>query len=491
MPPPSLSISTITSFRPSRDAASRPPTSWASATSPISRTIGPRRRGRRRRRWTRCRRSRSRRGWTAPGRAFRGPGRTSRRRGPASTRRRRTSLPAGSRVPSSAATRGSFRPAGPTTSAIAPRGGRSAACQPSSQLVSLRRLGSFRRARPAVARGSAAMIVPTTPAGSCHAASGSRLDLQGVEPAEPRPQRLRRRKVADAEHEVGSVGGGPAAVAQQRVVVRDRRRAAPGARQRLGQQREPGALGERRDRLPEPGIALRPAGHHHRPGPRAQLVRERRRAAVGRLGADPRARDPRPPALAPGHDLDVGHSVGAVRHQRLTQREVQVDGPGAPFDRRPERAAGELAQPAHPRGRRRVVVDLEVPLGRAAEQLDLIDRLPGADVAQLRRAVGGEHDQRHARLVGLDHRRRVVRGCGAGGAGQRGRHAGRLRQPQREERGAALVQMRRSRAAAGRAPASARAASNASPARCTRRAGRSARVRRRRHAGRDRCRFRA
>ena len=39
---------------------------------------------------------------------------------------------------------------------------------------------------------------------------------------------------------------------------------------------------------------------------------------------------------------------------------------------------------------------------RAAEQLELVDRLAGADVAQLRRAVGGQHDQRHARLARLD-----------------------------------------------------------------------------------------
>src|SRR3954452_10535983 len=42
MPPPSLSSTTTTSLRPSREAASRPPMSCASATSPISATTGPR-----------------------------------------------------------------------------------------------------------------------------------------------------------------------------------------------------------------------------------------------------------------------------------------------------------------------------------------------------------------------------------------------------------------------------------------------------------------
>src|SRR5438094_331744 len=42
MPPPSLSSSTTVSFSPGLVAASSPPMSWASATSPISSTTGPR-----------------------------------------------------------------------------------------------------------------------------------------------------------------------------------------------------------------------------------------------------------------------------------------------------------------------------------------------------------------------------------------------------------------------------------------------------------------
>jgi hypothetical protein len=115
---------------------------------------------------------------------------------------------------------------------------------------------------------------------------------------------------------------------------------------------------------------------------------------------------------------------------------------GAALDGGPERPAGELAQPADARRAGRVVVDLEVPLGGAAVELDLVDRLPGADVAQLGRAVRGEDQQRHARLVGLDHGRRVVGGRGARGAGQGGGDPGRLRQSEGEERRAALVDVR-------------------------------------------------
>ena len=150
---------------------------------------------------------------------------------------------------------------------------------------------------------------------------------------------------------------------------------------------------------------------------------------------------PRPLAGAPAA---AGLLLGQrrVEHERLAQREVEVHRAGAAVERGPERAAGELAQPAHALGRGGVVVDLEVPLGRAAVELDLVDRLPGAELAQLGRAVGGQHEQRHARLVGLDHRGRVVGRRGPRRAGERDRHARRLREPEREEAAAALVDVR-------------------------------------------------
>ncbi len=194
------------------------------------------------------------------------------------------------------------------------------------------------------------------------------------------------------------------------------------------------------------------------------------------------ARDPRPPARAAAAAGLVG-GQRRVEHERLAQREVQVDRAGPALQRGPVRAAGELAQPAHPLGRRGVVVDLEEPLGGAAVELDLVDRLPGAELAQLRRAVGGEHEQRHARLVRLDHRRRVVRRGGAGRAGQRDGAAGRLGEAEREERRRRARRRARWSAAAPRARATARAAWSASPATCTPRARRSARARRRTRAG--------
>jgi hypothetical protein len=120
-----------------------------------------------------------------------------------------------------------------------------------------------------------------------------------------------------------------------------------------------------------------------------------------------------------------------------------VDGAGPAVERRPERAARELAQPAHALGRGGRRVDLEEPLRGAAVELDLVDRLAGAEVAQLRRAVGGEDEQRHARLVGLDHGGRVVGGGRARRARQCRGHAGRLGDAEGEEPCAPLVEVRR------------------------------------------------
>jgi hypothetical protein len=237
------------------------------------------------------------------------------------------------------------------------------------------------------------------------------------------------------------VGRRPVGVAQERVVVRDRGRAAAGARQRVREQRQPGLVGERRERRAEGRVALRAPGDDQ--GARVLLelggeaVEQRRR---GRR-ADPRARDPRAPAGASAPARLVRRQ-GRAGHERLTQHEVQVHGAGSPLERGPEGAAGELAQPAHALRCRGPLVDLQVPLRRAPVELDLVDGLAGADVAQLGRAVRGEDEQRHARLPRLDHRRRVVRRRRAGGARERDGQPARLREAEREERARALVEVR-------------------------------------------------
>ena len=241
MPPPSLLSRTITSGRPSRRAASRPPTSWASATSPISSTVGPGAGGRDA--------ERGRDGAVDavgaavgehPRRRRRGRGRTSRRRAPASRRRRRASRrpAAARRARRPRAARRGRRASG----AIAPAAARSARRQPSSQPRSLR---GFSGASTARVGGDDRADAPrrVLPRGL-----GVEGDLERVEAVQPLAQRLGGREVAEAQDEVGGVGGGEAGVAQQRVVVGDRGRAAARARQRLGEQRQREPVGERGER---------------------------------------------------------------------------------------------------------------------------------------------------------------------------------------------------------------------------------------------------
>ena len=124
-----------------------------------------------------------------------------------------------------------------------------------------------------------------------------------------------------------------------------------------------------------------------------------------------------------------------------------------------------------------VVADLAEPAHRRAVELELVDRLPGADPAQLRRAVGGEHDQRHRGLVGLADRGVQVRRRGARGAEDRDRRAG--SPARRRARRSPPSARRRSRRAsiAGSPPAApAPAGSSASRGRSPRGARRSGRA---------------
>ena len=154
-----------------------------------------------------------------------------------------------------------------------------------------------------------------------------------------------------------------------------------------------------------------------------------------------------------GERLVVGRRQRLVEHERLAQREVQVHGAGAPGDGRLVGAEGEPAHPPQPLGRRAVGADLEEPLRRAAVELQLVDRLAGPDLAQLRRAVGGEDDERDPRLVGLDHGRQVVRGRRPARARDRRGAPALLGHAEREEAGHALVDVRPRLAGPAGAPA--------------------------------------
>ena len=257
------------------------------------------------------------------------------------------------------------------------------------------------------------------------------------------------------------MGAGEARVAQQRVVVGDRRGAGARARQRVGQQRPtPSAAAAAAE--PAPSRSERPATTSRA----ARRAHDRRAGARRDRGRWPRRREPARPS---GRPLAVAAGSGSPRTSGSRSGKLRCTAPGRPP------AAVQYARHASWRiQRRRSGVASWVPTSKnhfagVAVELELVDRLAGADVAQLGRAVGGEHDQRDARLVRLDHGR-------AGSSRPRSPTCTRPRPAARSPwRGRARRSPRRarrratSRAAAARARAPAPAASSASRARCTRR----------------------
>ena len=193
----------------------------------------------------------------------------------------------GSRTPSSAATRGSHSPAGPSAAAIAPaaaRSGRGPGLEPvagprAARQALLQRVEDRARVGGRQRRHGARGVLPR--------GLGIERDLQRVlrQAAEPLAQRLGRRQVAHPQHELRRVRGGPRGVAQQRVVVGDGGRSAPRAGGRLGQQRHAGAVREARERRAELRVALRPPGDEHRARPLRELRGQAGDERVGRRGA--------------------------------------------------------------------------------------------------------------------------------------------------------------------------------------------------------------
>ena len=129
-----------------------------------------------------------------------------------------------------------------------------------------------------------------------------------------------------------------------------------------------------------------------------------------------------------------------ARKERLAEREVEMhrsrgrvprlrDGAGPERGNVVEHRAGVLRNP-----------HLDEPAHEAPEELDLIDRLRRAGVAELGRTVRGRDDQGHARGGGFDHGGEEVRGGAPGRAHERDGAARGLGEPEGEESGRALVQ---------------------------------------------------
>ena len=335
MPPPSLSSSTIVSFGRARRAASRPPTSWASATSPSSSDHRPARGG------GDAERGRDRA--VDPVGAAVGEHARRRRRGAgknvstsrtgieeAASERRR--LRAGARR-ARRATRGSLSPAAPSIARDrrARRRGRRAA----SARARRGRGGGGRRSRRAPRasaagrrasdrRDRAGRVLP--------GALGVERDLQRVvEPVQPLAQRLGGRQVADAERRgPGACAAAQAGVAQQRVVVGDRRRAAARAGQRVGEQRDAGrARRTRASASPSCGSrSARPATSTARG--RVASSAASPSSARGDGSAVARGpRDPRAPAVAAAAARVLGRS-GSSSTSGSRSEKFRCTGPGRP-----------------------------------------------------------------------------------------------------------------------------------------------------------------
>ena len=266
-----------------------------------------------------------------------------------------------------------------------------------------------------------------------------------VELGQPLAQRFAGRQLAEAQDEVGRELA--RSRAGHRLVGADHVRAVVGpAAQlggRLGEDRQPrGASPRRRShRRPRRRAAAR---RRLRPGASPEAARPRPRSArsaggAGAGGTVVSGRPPSRPSSASARDAVTSPGRGSgprgSRHGTL-----RWTGPG-----RGSPAAVQNARQATERKCRRpsssavVGADLAEPAHGRAVELQLVDRLPGADSAELRRAVGGEDDQRDRRLVGLADGRVKVRRRGPRGA-EDGRGApGGLRRAEGEERRRALV----------------------------------------------------
>ena len=256
-------------------AASRPPMSCASATSPISSTTGPSRPPRRRTRSRPCRRSRSRRGWRAPAADRRGAAENS------STSRTGIEAATNSVASGGSAPRARRRPAARDSSS--PRACRDRVRRGRVGRAPVTQPAAGRRGTSALPRGPATSTRygaltrrPTTESGSCHASSGSKRDLSGVESREPGAQRLGGREIADAHDELRAVLGCELRIAQQQVVVGDRRRP-PRARPRAGRRaaESPRAAQKSASSAPRLARSSRPATITPRP---KRVAATRRRA---------------------------------------------------------------------------------------------------------------------------------------------------------------------------------------------------------------------
>ena len=144
-----------------------------------------------------------------------------------------------------------------------------------------------------------------------------------------------------------------------------------------------------------------------------------------------------------------------ARHARARARGdgIAFDGEIPPGKRAQDKLASSLARKGDRAGRVLRKRHLDEAAHVVAVGFHLVARLRRAESLQVGRPVPRKHDQRHTRGFRLEHRGVVVRERRARSAHKCHRATRRLRQPQREERGAALVDVHINSHALGLAPA--------------------------------------
>ena len=414
----------VRSGRGSSAPVSRPGESCRNVRSPISAKAGPPRRpgapAPRRSRWRSCRRCRWRRGWPAPAAPVRGG------HLPVEVAHRRWTQPSSS------------APAGSAGDQVAGQPGRSAPA---------RRRASRRRA--ARGRVGPAPRLPATAVGPAH---GRR-----VRPAPGQRRPRRRRSLPRPGRPSAGLGAkttsGPArSAAQQRRTGRDSV-GRPAETITSGRCAASNPGGAEQAAVRRSGVGPRRAPAAARPAPASpplRPARQRRPRLSRRRQHDhgPRsvdaARAPRPgrgAARGPVHGAPSGRPVERLRpepapcarRRRRAAAGRATPGSGAPGRvaatarrrRQQRRARPATASTGSARAGRLGHPDVGGPAHRAAVEPGLVDRLVGAGAAQLRRPVGGEHEQRHPAASASSTAGVQVRRRRPGGGEHRHRAAGR------------------------------------------------------------------
>ena len=129
------------------------------------------------------------------------------------------------------------------------------------------------------------------------------------------------------------------------------------------------------------------------------------------------------------------------RHQRLDERQVEVDRPRPWLQRPLHRLFREHVPGPRGFGARSRKGRVERPADVAAEDAHLVDGLVGSGAAEHGGPIGREQEQGHPGHRCLDHRRQPVRHRGPRGADQGDRPVGGASQSEREEAAGALVEV--------------------------------------------------